>query len=120
MLLVASAVAYLGVGVVGLGSGALSVMLDLVRGMAIAGVGVRLSDGAILGSGQAAAGASSVDAMARGTVPNALITRTPLVTDPAATIQGAPPTPATPPVGGAPVSNTPPAITDGLPTPSTH
>ncbi|GAA4478845.1 permease prefix domain 1-containing protein [Microbacterium panaciterrae] len=47
MLLVASAVAYLGVGVVGLGSGALSVMLDLVRGMAIAGVGVRLSDGAI-------------------------------------------------------------------------
>ncbi len=81
---------------------------------------LRLSDGAILGSGQAAAGASSVDAIGRGTVPNALITRTPLVTDPAATIQGAPAAPAAPPAGGAPVSNTPPPLTDGLPTPSTH
>ncbi|MDQ4215700.1 permease prefix domain 1-containing protein [Microbacterium capsulatum] len=47
MLLIASAVAYLGVGLVGFGSGALSVLLDIVRGLAIAGVGVRLSDGAI-------------------------------------------------------------------------
>ncbi|KAA9110931.1 hypothetical protein [Microbacterium rhizomatis] len=82
---------------------------------------LRLSDGAILGSGQAAVGASSVDAIGRATVPNALITDTPLVTDPAATIQGVKPTPvATPGPGGTPVSNTPPALTDGLPTPSTH
>lgn len=47
MLLVASIVAYLGVGFVGFGSGVLSVLLDLVRGAAIAGVGVRLSDGAM-------------------------------------------------------------------------
>lgn len=47
MLLVASAVAFLGVGVVGFGWGALAVVLDLSRGLAIAGVGVRLSDGAI-------------------------------------------------------------------------
>ncbi|WP_375384560.1 hypothetical protein [uncultured Microbacterium sp.] len=82
---------------------------------------LRLSDGAILGSGQAAVGASSVDAIGRATVPNALITDTPLVTDPAATIQGMPPAPVvTPGPGAAPVSNTPPALTDGLPTPSTH
>jgi hypothetical protein len=80
---------------------------------------LRLSDGAILGSGQAAVGASSIDAIGRATVPNALITDTPLVTDPAATIQGAPvDTVATP--DGTSVSNTPPPITDGLPTPSTH
>lgn len=80
---------------------------------------LRLSDGAILGSGQAAVGASSVDAIGRATVPNALITDTPLVTDPAATIQGAPLDTAVA-ADGTPVSNTPPPITDGLPTPSTH
>ncbi|WP_439902592.1 hypothetical protein [Microbacterium azadirachtae] len=47
LLLIASAVAYLGVGMVGFGSGVLSVLLDLARGLAVAGVGVRLSDGAI-------------------------------------------------------------------------
>ena len=47
MLLVASAVTFLGVGLVGFGWGALSIVLDLVRGLAVAGVGVRLSDGAI-------------------------------------------------------------------------
>ncbi|WP_345802310.1 hypothetical protein AAIB33_04230 [Microbacterium sp. AZCO] len=85
---------------------------------------LRLSDGAILGTGQVALGASSVDALGRGAVGNALITDTPLVTDPDATIQGAPPAEApdatTPVDGVAPVSNTPPPITDGLPTPSTH
>ena len=88
---------------------------------------LRLSDGAILGSSQVALGASSVDALNRAAVGNALITDTPLVTDPDATIQGAPlPDPATL-AGGAtdtdgttPVSNTPPPLTDGLPTPSTH
>ena len=51
---------------------------------------LRLSDGAILGASQVAVGASSVDAIGRGAVANALITDTPLVTDPDATIQGAP------------------------------
>ncbi|WP_442575459.1 hypothetical protein ACSBPH_16840 [Microbacterium sp. F51-2R] len=88
---------------------------------------LRLSDGAILGSGQVALGASSVDALNRAAVGNALITDTPLVTDPDATIQGAPiPDPTTTTAGDAdaagtaPVSNTPPPLTDGLPTPSTH
>ena len=47
LLLVASAVAFCGVGAFAFGWGALSVVLDLVRGLAVAGVGVRLSDGAI-------------------------------------------------------------------------
>jgi len=80
---------------------------------------LRLSDGALLGAGDFSYGASSVDAIGRGTVPNALITDTPLVTDPGATIQGAPvETTDIPVVDG--VANTPPPITDGLPTPSTH
>ncbi|QIG40903.1 hypothetical protein G5T42_16655 [Microbacterium sp. 4R-513] len=88
---------------------------------------LRLSDGAILGSNQVALGASSVDALNRAAVGNALITDTPLVTDPDATIQGAPlPDPTTladgmtGTDGTTPVSNTPPPLTDGLPTPSTH
>ena len=80
---------------------------------------LRLSDGALLGAGDFSYGASSVDAIGRGAVPNALITDTPLVTDPDATIQGAPvETTDVPVVDG--VANTPPPITDGLPTPSTH
>ncbi|MFE1645349.1 hypothetical protein [Microbacterium sp. P01] len=82
---------------------------------------LRLSDAAILGSGSASLGASSVDALGRGTVPNALITETPLVTAPDATIQGAPvPTVDPTAVTEDGVSNTPPPLTDGLPTPSTH
>jgi hypothetical protein len=79
---------------------------------------LRLSDGALLGAGDFSYGSSSVDAIGRGAVPNALITDTPLVTDPDATIQGAPVETTDVPVGG--VANTPPPITDGLPTPSTH
>jgi len=87
---------------------------------------LRLSDGAILGSSQAALDASSVDALNRAAVGNALITDTPLVTDPDATIQGTPLPDPLPMADGAdgggttPVSNTPPPLTDGLPTPSTH
>jgi hypothetical protein len=80
---------------------------------------LRLSDGALLGAGQAALGASSVDAIGRATVPNALITDTPLVTAPAATIEGAPVDTDVALTDGG-VANTPPPITDGLPTPSTH
>lgn len=80
---------------------------------------LRLSDGALLGAGQAAVGASSIDAIGRSAVPNALITDTPLVTAPDATIEGAPVVaPAVVQDGG--VANTPPPMTDGLPTPRTH
>ena len=79
---------------------------------------LRLSDGAILGPSEVAMGASSVDAIGRGSVPNALITNTPLVTVPDATIDGLPVQVAETPDGG--VGNTPPPLTDGLPTPSTH
>jgi hypothetical protein len=88
---------------------------------------LRLSDGAILGASQVAVGASSVDAIGRGAVANALITDTPLVTAPDATIGGAPIAPVgVSPADGmtgdaaASVLNTPPPLTDGLPTPSTH
>jgi hypothetical protein len=79
---------------------------------------LRLSDGAVVGSGAAATGGSSVDAIGRGSVQNALIAQTPLITAPDATIQGVPQAPVEPdPVTG---STTPPPITDGLPTPATR
>lgn len=77
---------------------------------------LRLSDGAIIGGGQAAADVSSVDALSRAAVPNALVNDVPLVTDPEASMDR-----------GASVDTellrntpTPPPITDGLPTPATH
>lgn len=81
---------------------------------------LRLSDGAIVGAGAAAGGTSAVDAINRGSVPNALVTDTPLVTAPDATIQGVPmaPAPADTTAGGE--SATPPPISDGLPTPATR
>ncbi len=83
---------------------------------------LRLSDGALLGAGEVSYGRSSVDAIGRGVVPNALLTGTPLVTAPDATIEGKPVAPVAPvePVEDGGVANTPPPITDGLPTPSTH
>jgi hypothetical protein len=81
---------------------------------------LRLSDGALLGTGDMSYGGSSVDAIGRGVVPNALITDTPLVTDPDATIEGVPVATPGDGVEGAPASNTPPPLTEGLPIPSTH
>ncbi len=77
---------------------------------------LRLSDGALVGASQAASWQSSIDAVGRGAVANALITDTPLVTDPAATIEGAPVEVTD--AGGQSVI--PPALTDGLPTPTTR
>ena len=79
---------------------------------------LRLSDGALLGAGQASLGESSIDAIGRATVPNALITDIPLVTAPDATIEGAPVETDVVIDGG--VANTPPPLTEGLPSPSTH
>lgn len=81
---------------------------------------LRLSDGAILGTGSAAIGASSIDALGRGSVPNALILDTPLVTAPDATIQGVPEVPIDETLVDGQTPSTPPALTEGLPTPSTH
>ena len=90
---------------------------------------LRLSDGALLGPGQASSGGSSVDALGRASVPNELVAKTPLVTDPDASILTPTPTPTpaeTPhdAAGGTettePTQPTPPPLTDGLPTPSTH
>ncbi|MCP2637134.1 hypothetical protein K0817_011250 [Microbacterium sp. HD4P20] len=80
---------------------------------------LRLSDGAILGASEVAMGSSSIDAIGRGAVPNALIADTPLVTVPDATIDGVPVEVADASTDSG-VSNTPPPLTDGLPTPSTH
>ncbi|MBA8816318.1 hypothetical protein FHX48_001391 [Microbacterium halimionae] len=96
---------------------------------------LRLSDGAILGMQQASVSSSSVDALSRASVPNALITDTPLVTSPDATITGPPAATIEEESGSASDSAasdsaasdsaasdsaTPPALTDGLPTPQTH
>ncbi|WP_431798422.1 hypothetical protein [Microbacterium kunmingense] len=76
---------------------------------------LRLSDGAVLGAGIAAEGGASIDALGRGSVANDLIADRPLVTEPDATIQGAPVD-----TTGAGVSDTPPPVADSLPTPATH
>jgi hypothetical protein len=96
---------------------------------------LRLSDGAVIGSGQPAEGVSSVDALGRGSVRNALISGVPLATKPQTPAEPAATPPAaathatagtgqdataadatTPPAGSA----TPPPISDGLPTPATR
>lgn len=77
---------------------------------------LRLSDGKVVGAGEAAWESSAVDAVGRRAVANALVTGTPLVTDPEATIQGAPLAEIDLLLGGA----LPAPITDGLPTPETR
>jgi hypothetical protein len=69
-----------------------------------------------VGAAQAASWQSSIDAVGRGAVSNALITDTPLVTDPAATIEGVPVDVTT----AEGVAVTPPPLSDGLPTPTTR
>lgn len=95
---------------------------------------LRLSDGALLGDGAPSSWVSSVDVGTRGSVPNALIANTPLVTDPSATsganatgadatsADGAKTDAATGGTATPPPADpaTPPALTDGLPSPSTH
>ena len=87
---------------------------------------LRLSDGAILGSAGAASASTSVDAGSRGSVQNSLVAGVPLVTDPQATMTGpvAPePTASTDPAASpteAAAPALPPALSTGLPTPSTH
>lgn len=77
---------------------------------------LRLSDGEIIGAGEAASGSSAVNALNKAAVGNALIAGVPLVTDPSASLDGA----AT--VDESLLTNTatPPPISEGLPTPDTH
>ncbi|GAA3901198.1 hypothetical protein [Microbacterium invictum] len=76
---------------------------------------LRLSDGAIAGTGKAAGDSSSIRALSRAAVGNELINGVPLVTDPQSSLDS-----------GTAVDDallnipTPPPITDGLPTPDTH
>ena len=76
---------------------------------------LRLSDAKILGKSKPAGAKSTVDALGRGQVANALIAKDPLVTDPKETISGAA-TSSTSAVDAA----TPPPLTEGLPVPQTH
>jgi hypothetical protein len=76
---------------------------------------LRLSDAKILGKSEPAASRSTVDALGRGQVANALIAKDKLVTDPAKTISGAEATSAS-----AVDATTPPPLTEGLPVPQTH
>lgn len=80
---------------------------------------LRLSDGAIVGTGQAASATSAVDAIGRGSVQNSLIADTPLVTAPGATIEGVPLAPVTETAGEDGFA-TPLPIADGLPAPATR
>jgi len=88
---------------------------------------LRLSDGAVMGTGTAASWQSAVDAIGRGSVANALVADVPLVTEPDATISGLPQ--IADPVTGAELGPDgqvgvdpalPPALSEGLPTPVTH
>ncbi len=78
---------------------------------------LRLSDSHVLGVGASAAIGSNVDALARGSVANALVAGAPLVTDPSATLEGRPVDTTT---SATPTGETPPALESGLPSPSTH
>lgn len=77
---------------------------------------LRLSDGSTLGTQEGASDSSSIEALSRAAVSNALVAGVPLVTDPEASLDT-----------GVSIDEelladtpTPPPITDGLPTPATH
>ncbi len=77
---------------------------------------LRLSDAAAFGTGTGMSGTSSIQALSRAAVANSLVAGVPLVTDPEASL-----------LTGTRIDEklllstpTPPPITDGLPTPSTH
>lgn len=80
-------------------------------GMVVAGSPsyLRLSDGAVFGTGAGADWTSTIDPNGRGAVGNVLIQKDPPPT--ATETDGA---------GGSPTSTLPPAITDGLPSPTTR
>lgn len=81
---------------------------------------LRLSDSAIIGTAAGSNGVSSINALSRAAVANALVAGKPLVGDPSASL-GAGATAADEAIkASATNTSTPPAIADGLPTPTTH
>ncbi len=99
-------------------------------GMVVAGSPshLRLSDGAVLGSGEAAGSSSTVDPAGSGAVANALLQKeqavetpseeaTPDATETTAPVDGVV---ETPPVTEDAAPDLPPALTEGLPSPTTH
>lgn len=88
--------------------------LGMVTGQAP--IYLRLSDGEVIGTGKSASSASSVQALKKAAVSNALVGGLPLVTDPDSSLSGGVAADVT--VVIDPVA--PPAIADGLPTPNTH
>lgn len=80
---------------------------------------LRLSDGAVLGTGAAASWQSTVDAIGRGNVANSLVADAPLVTEPDATIKGLPAAPVEQ-NADAVDPTLPPALSEGLPSPVTR
>ncbi|WP_101845020.1 hypothetical protein [Zhihengliuella sp. ISTPL4] len=82
-------------------------------GMVVAGAPsyLRLSDGAVFGTGAGAEGVSTIDPHGTAAVGNVLVTEeTPPAENAAENTTG----------GTSPAQNLPPAITDGLPSPTTH
>ena len=77
---------------------------------------LRLSDGQIIGAGKAATGTSSIDALKKAAVPNALAGGVPLATDPDSSLASGVTADAELVIDPA----VPPAVADGLPTPNTH
>lgn len=77
---------------------------------------LRLSDGEIVGSTKSASSTSSVQALKKAAVTNALVSGVPLVTDPDASLGAGVAADTTLVVDPA----TPPAVADGLPTPRTR
>lgn len=81
---------------------------------------LRLSDSAIIGTAAGSSGGSSINALTHAAVANALVAGRPLVNDPSASL-GAGATAADDAIKAAATNtSTPPAIADGLPTPTTH
>ena len=80
---------------------------------------LRLSDAAIIGTAAGTGGTSAINALNQAAVPNALIAGVPLAADPSASLGGGK-SAADEAIAAAADTSTPPAITDGLPTPATH
>lgn len=80
---------------------------------------LRLSDATIVGTDAGSNGTSSIDALRKAAVANALVADVPLVSDPSASL-GAGAKSADKAIKAAANASTPPAIADGLPTPATH
>lgn len=77
---------------------------------------VRLSDGKVIGSSKSASSTSSIQALKKAAVPNALVSGVPLVTDPKSSLGAGAAAESTIVIDPA----APPAVADGLPTPETH